>query len=239
VSKPSVLEQLCSIAATRRPRIDVPPAFVISSGMTLFPHVRALLQQYFGAPVIDAYTMTEFGLIASECEEGTLHIDSTSVFVEVVDDLLRPVPDGTIGELVITGTINRAMPFTRYQTGDMGAVAVRPCACGIPGPTLDRLVGKRIVCFVAPDGKRFSPTFFNDLFGRYPAIAEFQITQEAESRYRAVVEPRSDATPDETAVQLEAARLHIERALPRPSAVTIEIGVLPRDGKFQRYRTEL
>ena len=72
--------------------------------------------------VIDTYGMTEFGLIASESDEGEMLIDTSGVTVEVLDEQRHSVPSGQVGELVISSIRNTAMPLLRYKTQDMGAL---------------------------------------------------------------------------------------------------------------------
>lgn len=53
--------------------------------------------------------------------------------IEVVDDDLRPVPDGTMGSrYLLTNLYNRVQPLIRYEVTDMLAKAPGLCACGRP-----------------------------------------------------------------------------------------------------------
>ena len=63
--------------------------------------------------------------------------------MEIVDpETLEPVPDGEIGELVLT-TLNReAMPLLRYRTRDLTRVLGRTCPCGRNHIRLDRMKGR-------------------------------------------------------------------------------------------------
>ena len=63
--------------------------------------------------------------------------------MEIVDpETLEPVPDGEIGELVLT-TLNReAMPLLRYRTRDLTRVLGRSCPCGRNHVRLDRMRGR-------------------------------------------------------------------------------------------------
>lgn len=71
--------------------------------------------------------------VAFECQEQNgLHIWEDYYIVEIIDpDTLEPVPEGEVGELVLT-TINReAMPLLRYRTRDLtrilpGGMPLRP-----------------------------------------------------------------------------------------------------------------
>ena len=70
--------------------------------------------------------------VAFECQEQNgLHIWEDYYIVEIIDpDTLEPVPEGEVGELVLT-TINReAMPLLRYRTRDLTRIlpgnALRP-----------------------------------------------------------------------------------------------------------------
>jgi phenylacetate-CoA ligase len=197
-----------------------------------------MIEECFGARVIDAYTMTEFGLIATECRAGNKHIDTTSVYVEVVDDDDHPVGDGESGELVITSVSNSATPLLRYKTGDLGAVSNKRCPCGGGGPLITGLSGKKIIGFRLPDGSTFAPTFFNDLFTRFPVLGEFQITQKTGSRYDVTVELRPDVEMGASSEEIEKVRAYVESSLPGAPLVGIEVATFPRDGKFQRYRSE-
>jgi phenylacetate-CoA ligase len=63
--------------------------------------------------------------------------------VEIIDpDTLEPVPEGEVGELVLT-TINReGMPLLRYRTRDLTRVLPGECPCGRHHKRLDRMKGR-------------------------------------------------------------------------------------------------
>jgi len=63
--------------------------------------------------------------------------------VEIVDpNTLEPVPEGEVGELVLT-TINReAMPLLRYRTRDLTRILPGECPCGRHHKRLDRMQGR-------------------------------------------------------------------------------------------------
>ena len=82
--------------------------------------------------------------VAFECpEQNGLHIWEDYYIVEIVDPVtLEPVPEGEVGELVLT-TINReAMPLLRYRTRDLTRILPGDCPCGRHHKRLDRMKGR-------------------------------------------------------------------------------------------------
>ena len=82
--------------------------------------------------------------VAYECQEQNgLHIWEDYFIVEIIDPVtLEPVPDGELGELVLT-TINReAMPLLRYRTRDLTRILPGECPCGRHHRRLARLQGR-------------------------------------------------------------------------------------------------
>ena len=82
--------------------------------------------------------------VAFECpEQNGLHIWEDYYIVEIVNpDTLEPVPEGEVGELVLT-TINReAMPLLRYRTRDLTRILPGDCPCGRHHKRLDRMKGR-------------------------------------------------------------------------------------------------
>ena len=82
--------------------------------------------------------------VAFECkEQNGMHIWEDYYIVEIVDpDTLEPVPEGEVGELVLT-TLNReAMPLLRYRTRDLTRILPGPCPCGRQHKRLDRMKGR-------------------------------------------------------------------------------------------------
>ena len=68
---------------------------------------------------------------------------SPGLIVEIVDpETLEPVPDGEIGELVLTTLCREAMPLLRYRTRDLTRVLGRSCPCGRNHVRLDRMRGR-------------------------------------------------------------------------------------------------
>ena len=93
-SKPSVLEQLGTVGPDRRGAPDTAPSSHGLKWLDAAPKVREAIGRSLRTRVIDAYTMTEFGLIASECSHGEMHVDATSLYVEVVNGSNRRLRDG-------------------------------------------------------------------------------------------------------------------------------------------------
>lgn len=83
---------------------------------------KDILENGFGVPVINEYGTSELDLIAFQDQDLDWIITNETLFVEILDDQNRPVPDGESGKLVITSLYNKAMPFIRYEIGDIASV---------------------------------------------------------------------------------------------------------------------
>ncbi|MGB9617745.1 MAG: phenylacetate--CoA ligase family protein, partial [Desulfomonilaceae bacterium] len=69
--------------------------------------------------------------------------------LEIVDpDTLEPVPDGEIGEMVVTTLKKEAVPLIRYRTRDLTALKPGLCACGSLLPRHDRIMGRSDDMFI-------------------------------------------------------------------------------------------
>ena len=72
-----------------------------------------------------------------------MHFWEDYYIVEIVDpETLEPVPDGEIGELVLTTLCREAMPLLRYRTRDLTRVLGRTCPCGRNHVRIDRMKGR-------------------------------------------------------------------------------------------------
>ena len=107
---------------------------------------RKRIEQLLGVKAYNCFGMSEMNGpgVAFECtEQNGLHIWEDYVIPEIVNPItLEPVPDGEIGELVLT-TINReAMPLIRYRTRDLTRFLPGDCPCGRTHRRLARFKGR-------------------------------------------------------------------------------------------------
>ena len=107
---------------------------------------RKRIEDMLGVKAYNSFGMSEMcgPGVGFECQEQNgLHFWEDYYIVEIVDpETLEPVPDGEIGELVLT-TLNReAMPLLRYRTRDLTRVLGRTCPCGRNHIRLDRMRGR-------------------------------------------------------------------------------------------------
>lgn len=107
---------------------------------------RKRIEELLGVKAYNCFGMSEMNGpgVAFECpEQNGLHIWEDYTIVEIVDPVtLEPVPDGEVGELVLT-TINReAMPLIRYRTRDLTRIIPGECPCGRTHKRLARFQGR-------------------------------------------------------------------------------------------------
>jgi len=98
------------------------------SGEAIAPGLRERLVSR-GIELYQAYASADLGLIAYESSAHEGLICDEGVYVEIVrPGTDQPVPDGEVGEVVVT-SLNPLYPLIRFGTGDLSAVlpGVSPC----------------------------------------------------------------------------------------------------------------
>jgi phenylacetate-CoA ligase len=121
------------------------PRALISVSMALHAGLRARLEERFGCPVLDIYSLNEVGPVGVYDERAGGHLLlQPRLYVEILDAAGKPVAPGERGEVTVTGGFNFCLPLLRYRTGDFASLAF-----GAEGPVLVGLSGRRPVRFLA------------------------------------------------------------------------------------------
>jgi phenylacetate-CoA ligase len=152
---------------------------ILSTGDTLLPSYRSLVEEVFGVKVCDYYGAGGEGIhIASQCERRrAYHLHLENAVIEFLKDG-RPARPGELGEIVVTQLDNQAMPLVRYATQDLAMVSKSGrCECGRELPLVEGVQGRVPDIVVAPDGTYLVVHFFTILFEYLPEVRQFQIVQ--------------------------------------------------------------
>jgi len=121
----------------------------------LFEEDKLLLEKQFGIPIVNEYGASELDLIAFESRsvgtQGEWQVNSETLFVEILDENNKAVPNGTEGRIVITSLFNKAHPFIRYEIGDIGILDEKST---LQKPILKKLIGRTNDVAILPSGKK-------------------------------------------------------------------------------------
>ncbi len=102
--------------------------------------------------IFDIYGLTELygpGTGLDCIYHHGIHYWSDLFIFEILDpETLKPVPDGQEGELVVTTLNKEGSPFIRYRTHDITRILGNQCACGVPFPRHDRILGRTDDMFI-------------------------------------------------------------------------------------------
>ncbi len=199
--------------------------------------MRQRISGELGVEIFDIYGLTEVygpGIGISCSEHNGMHVWADYVYIEVVDPVTgAPVPDGEVGELVLTTLRKQGAPLIRYRTHDLTRIIPGDCACGLAHPRIDTLTGRTDDMFKVKGCNIF------------PAQVEevISITDGASSEYQVMIENISGkdvlTVLFETALQNEAKeRAEQELAMIfkakcgcTPDAKGVPMGELPRSEK--------
>lgn len=121
------------------------------------------------------YSSTEMGATFSECPHGCGgHVHPELIIVEIIGEDDQPVPDGQVGEIVITTLGVEGMPLLRFRTGDMAAKITDQCRCGRWSYRLTPLVGRKnnMIKF---KGTTLYPPMIVDVLDNCRDIANYQL----------------------------------------------------------------
>lgn len=170
-------------------RLKAPPIrAVITTSEKVTPEMREVIEHAFSTKVYEEYGTVEDVFYVCECEHGRKHINPDAGIIEIVDEQMRPVKPGTMGEVLATGFIRPSQPFVRYRVGDLAIMDDQPCPCGRNLPVLSEIVGRLEDTVYAPDGRRM--VRFHGIFVNQPHVREGQIIQEKIDLIRVLVVPK-------------------------------------------------
>jgi phenylacetate-CoA ligase len=113
----------------------------------------------------------------------------------------RPASPGEMGRVVCTGLHAFAMPFIRYDLGDVALPDDRRCPCGRGLPMMRGIVGRADDFFVARDGSVRSPSLLVNNVKQIAGISRFHLTQRRDRRILARIVP-GDGFDDEARAHL-------------------------------------
>ncbi len=160
---------------------------------------RQRIEQMLGVKAYNSFGMSEMcgPGVGFECkEQNGLHFWEDYYIVEIVDpETLEPVPDGEIGELVLTSICREAMPLIRYRTRDLTRVLGRTCPCGRNHIRIDRMRGRSDDMIVLR-GVNIFPIQIEKILMQFPELA---------SNY--LITLTSDADNDNMLVEVELEEL--------------------------------
>jgi len=132
-----------------------PISKVIVTAEPLYNWQRELFRQVFSAETFERYGAREIGTVASECDQHCgMHVFEPSYCFEIIDEAGNNVPNGQMGELVVTDLFNYAMPLVRYRTGDMVVMDDGYCSCGCTWRRIVGIGGRVVDMVTRPDGSR-------------------------------------------------------------------------------------
>lgn len=107
---------------------------------------RRRLEELYDIKAYNSYGLSEMNGpgVAFECQEQCgMHVWEDAYLPEIVDpDTGEPLPDGELGELVMTSLGREGMPILRYRTKDMTRILPGECPCGRVHRRIDRLQGR-------------------------------------------------------------------------------------------------
>lgn len=160
---------------------SISPKGIITSSMMLIPNERKTIEDVFGKIVFDRYGCEELSLIASECEkhEG-MHINIEHLLVEFLKESGEYTKSGEQGKIIVTDLMNKAMPFIRYEVGDIGIPLDKKCSCGRGLPLMQNISGRVADFLIKRDGTRVAGvSLIENTLTRIPGINQMQIIQES------------------------------------------------------------
>jgi len=198
--------------------------------------MRARISSELGIELYDIYGLTEiYGPgIGISCEHDCgMHIFDDYLYIEVVDPITgKNLPDGEVGELVITTLKKEGAPLIRYRTHDLTSIIPGECKCGRSYPRIATLTG-RTDDMVKVKGVNIFPGQVEDILRDIPGVS---------SEYRIVIERVDGRDQLILTFEIAAKESHValentvKAAFKSRVGLTIEpnavpIGTLPRSEK--------
>jgi phenylacetate-CoA ligase len=184
-----------------------------------------------GVEGYQCYATADLGLIAYETRAREGLVLDEGVILEIVrPGTGEPVPDGEVGEVVIT-TFNRDYPLIRFGTGDLSAVLPGPCPTGRSNTRIKGWLG-RADQTTKIRGMFVHPGQIADVAKRFPPVVRARLVVSGEmANDQMALHVEVDAVAQTDSLRAAIADAIRDKTKLRGDVVWATPGSLPNDGK--------
>lgn len=202
------------------------------SGEAFPPSLRDWLAER-GIQGYQCYATADLGLIAYETAARQGLVLDEGVIVEIVrPGTGDPVPEGEVGELVVT-TLNPDYPLVRFGTGDLSAILPGTCPTGRSNTRIKGWMG-RADQTAKVRGMFVHPSQVADVVKRFPEVGRARLVVEGEMAtdrmtLKAELATSGVAVPEGLAERLADVVRDVTKL--RSQVELLPAGSLPNDGK--------
>lgn len=226
IGTPSFLRILVEKAEESGQRLSFTKAMV--SGEALPPSLRQWFAER-GIAAYQCYATADLGLIAYETPAREGLVVDEGVIVEIVrPGTGDPVPDGEVGEVVVT-TLNPDYPLVRFGTGDLSAILPGPCPTGRTQQRIRGWLG-RADQTAKVRGMFVHPGQVAEVLRRHPEARRGRLVVEGEmANDRMTLKVEADGAPAGLAERIADTIRDVTKL--RGAVELLPPGSLPNDGK--------
>jgi len=134
------------------------------------------LEEFLPNAAHSTYASSEIATSFTECEARCGgHCPPDLAIVEIIDENGHPVPDGEIGEVVVTPLQVTGTPLVRFRTGDVSFIAGRQCTCGRNTPRLGPIIGRKAQ-MLKIKGTLLFPNAVHSILDGISEVSEYYLT---------------------------------------------------------------
>ena len=200
----------------------------LTGGEALPPSLRDWFTEH-GMAVYQSYATADLGLIAYETQAREGMVIDEGVIVEIVrPGTGDPVPEGEVGELVVT-TLNPDYPLIRFGTGDLSALLPGICPTGRTNARIKGWMG-RADQTTKIRGMFVHPAQVADIARRFPEVIKARLVVSGEMANDVMTLKVEAATaPQGLDARIGEAIRDVTKL--RADVLLLQPGSLPNDGK--------
>ena len=241
---PTYALRMAEVARTEKIDLkDAPVRALVLAGEpgASIPATRERIEQAWGARVFDHSGMTEIGSLGVEfvAFPGKLFLLENHAIAEFIDPKTAAlVPEGEVGELVLTNLGRWDSPLLRYRTGDLVRWRADVAPPDLPFVYLDGGILGRTDDMLWIKGNNVYPSAIEAVVRRFSEVCEFAIEVEQAAtapRLKIRIEPFSAETGTESLAAAVADAIH-DRYYFHPTVEIAAPGSLPRfEMKARRF----
>ncbi len=203
--------------------------------------IGELLHKTWPLDFYSTFGNSETAISFCECEHKRgAHEHPEFIMTEILDEYGDPVPDGELGELVLTTLQVEGMPLLRYATGDITFKLSEPCRCGRNSCRIGPVLGRK-ANMLKYKGTKVYPKVIEGALARINGVSNYVIEAfTGDDRSDKIVVKVGCDKPRKTLVEHITSKIFAHaRVTPEVKLVSVEeVAALQSDfGRSRKFKT--